>query len=166
VLHRCFPDRDLATPRPNPISGIGQHSVQCGPKSNCRGSGEEIANGSGEVPSLLSIKHFRYDLFYADCINIAEEPKKRAILAPLAPSGPQPSGISLSVLPGDVVQNGPERSRARRCWGRRSGPLTARTVLRGWKERERRGEELAKDGAKKWPLRSAPLTAGPGAIWR
>src|SRR5580658_1173700 len=74
--------------------------------------------------------------------------KKGAILA-------QPSGMSLSLLPGDVIQNGPERSRARRCWTRRSGPLTARTVLRGWKERERRGEELAKDGAKKWPLRSA-----------
>src|ERR1035438_3455800 len=29
-----------------------------------------------------------------------------------------------------VVRNGPERSRARRCWARRSEPLTARTVLR------------------------------------
>src|SRR5262245_42236758 len=28
-----------------------------------------------------------------------------------------------------VVQNGPERSRGRRCWARRSEPLTARTVL-------------------------------------
>src|ERR1022692_1680821 len=29
-----------------------------------------------------------------------------------------------------VVRNGPELSRARRCWARRSEPLTARTVLR------------------------------------
>src|ERR1039458_6440480 len=29
-----------------------------------------------------------------------------------------------------VVKNGPEPSRARRCWARRSEPLTARTVLR------------------------------------
>jgi hypothetical protein len=29
-----------------------------------------------------------------------------------------------------VVRNGPEPSRARRCWARRSEPLTARTVLR------------------------------------
>jgi type IV secretion system protein VirD4 len=56
--------------------------------------------------------------------------KKGAILAPLAPGGPQPSRISLSLLLVDVVQNGPERSRARRYWARRSGPLTARTVLR------------------------------------
>src|ERR1700683_3456000 len=66
--------------------------------------------------------------------------------------------MSLSLLLGDVVQNGPERSRARRCWARRSGPLTARTVLRDWSTRERLGEELAKNGAKKWPLRPAPLT--------
>ena len=29
-----------------------------------------------------------------------------------------------------VFRNGPEPSRARRCWARRSEPLTARTVLR------------------------------------
>jgi len=72
---------------------------------------------------------------------------------------PQPSRMSLSLLLGTVVQNGPERSRARRCWVRRSGPLTARTVLRDWSKRERLGEELAKDGAKQWPLRPAPLTS-------
>ncbi len=42
----------------------------------------------------------------------------------------EPVGVSLSLLSGGVVQNGPERSRARRCWARRSEPLTARTVLR------------------------------------
>jgi hypothetical protein len=84
--------------------------------------------------------------------------KEGAILAPLAPRRPQPSRMSLSFLLGDVVQNAPEWSRTRRCWARRSGPLTARTVLRDWSTRERLGEELAKDGAKKWPLRPAPLT--------
>ena len=29
-----------------------------------------------------------------------------------------------------LFENGPERSRARRCWARRSEPLTARTVPR------------------------------------
>src|SRR5450756_2018964 len=37
-----------------------------------------------------------------------------------------------------VVRNGPEPSRARRCWARRSEPLTARTVLRRSGMRERR----------------------------
>jgi hypothetical protein len=84
--------------------------------------------------------------------------KKGAILAPLAPGGPLPSRMSLSLLLGGVVQNGPERSRARRYWARRSGPLTARTVLGDWSKRERLSEELAKGGPKKWPLCPAPLT--------
>ena len=84
--------------------------------------------------------------------------KKGAILAPLAPGGPLPSRMSLSLLLGGVVQNGPERSRARRYWARRSGPLTARTVLGDWGKRERLSEELAKGGPKKWPLCPAPLT--------
>jgi hypothetical protein len=42
----------------------------------------------------------------------------------------EPFGVSLSLLLGGVVQNGPEPSKARRCWARRSEPLTARTVLR------------------------------------
>src|ERR1700735_4253756 len=67
--------------------------------------------------------------------------------------------MSLSLLLGGVVQNGPERSRARRYWARRSGPLTARTVLGDWNKRERLSEELAKGGPKKWPLCPAPLTA-------
>ena len=46
-----------------------------------------------------------------------------------APSG-EPFGVSLSLVLGGVVQNGPKRSRARHCWARRSEPLTARTVLR------------------------------------
>jgi hypothetical protein len=86
--------------------------------------------------------------------------KKGAILAPLAPGGPLPSRMSLSFLLGGVVQNGPERSRARRYWARRSGPLTARTVLGDWSKKERLSEELAKGGPKKWPLCLAPLTAG------
>src|ERR1035437_5849402 len=48
-------------------------------------------------------------------------------------SGPLPGeqfGVSLSLFSGVVVRNGPEPSRARRCWARRSEPLTARTVLR------------------------------------
>jgi hypothetical protein len=44
---------------------------------------------------------------------------------------------SLSLLAGEFAQNGPERSRARRCWARRSEPLTARTVLRPSAKRER-----------------------------
>src|ERR1700730_12906626 len=57
--------------------------------------------------------------------------------------------MSLSLLPGDIVQNGPERSRARRCWARRSRPLTARTVLGRWVQRERLGEISAKTGGTK-----------------
>src|ERR1035441_5310883 len=57
-----------------------------------------------------------------------------------------------------VVRNGPERSRARRCWARRSEPLTARTVLRGSLKRERRGERLAKSGPPFWYPRPPPLT--------
>src|SRR5664279_5816187 len=58
-----------------------------------------------------------------------------------------------------VVRNGPERSRARRCWARRSEPLTARTVLRGSLKRERRGERLAKSGPPFWYPRPPPLTS-------
>src|ERR1035437_6055502 len=57
-----------------------------------------------------------------------------------------------------VVRNGPEPSRARRCWARRSEPLTARTVLRGSLKRERRGERLAKGGPPFWYPRPPPLT--------
>src|ERR1039458_4176629 len=57
-----------------------------------------------------------------------------------------------------VVRNGPERSRARRCWARRSEPLTARTVLRGSLKRERRGERLAKSGPPFWYPGPPPLT--------
>src|SRR5450759_1086962 len=57
-----------------------------------------------------------------------------------------------------VVRNGPERSRARRCWARRSEPLTARTVLRGSLKRERRGARLAKSGPPFWYPRPPPLT--------
>jgi hypothetical protein len=49
-------------------------------------------------------------------------------------------------------------SRARRCWARRSASLMARTVLRGYRQERRRGENLAKDAAKKWPHRAAPPT--------
>jgi hypothetical protein len=57
--------------------------------------------------------------------------KKGAILAPLAPGGPLPSRMSLSLLLGGVVQNGPERSRARRYYlspvpSRRRSGLRAR----------------------------------------
>jgi transposase len=37
--------------------------------------------------------------------------------------------LSLSVFSATFLQNGPEQSRARRCWARRSEPLTARTIL-------------------------------------
>src|ERR1035437_5494208 len=57
-----------------------------------------------------------------------------------------------------VVRNGPERSRARRCWARRSEPLTARNVLRGSLKRERRGARLAKRGPPFWYPRPPPLT--------
>src|SRR5665811_1277215 len=60
-----------------------------------------------------------------------------------------------------VVRNGPEPSRARRCWARRSEPLTARTVLRGSLKRERRGERLAKGGPPFWYPRPPPLTQNP-----
>ena len=57
-----------------------------------------------------------------------------------------------------VVWNGPEPSRGRRCWARRSEPLTARTVLRLSLKRERRGERLAKRGPPFWCPRPPPLT--------
>src|SRR5664279_484002 len=63
-----------------------------------------------------------------------------------------------------VVRNGPERSRARRCWARRSEPLTARTVLRGSLKRERRGERLAKSGPPFWYPRPPPLTTIGGVM--
>jgi hypothetical protein len=56
--------------------------------------------------------------------------KKGTILAAMAVTGLQPFNWSLSLLIGRLVQNGPESSRARRCWARRSEPLTARTDLR------------------------------------
>jgi hypothetical protein len=44
--------------------------------------------------------------------------------------------VSLSLLLGGVVQNGPERSRARRCWARRSEPFDG----------EDRSEMIAEEG--------------------
>src|ERR1035437_3408629 len=76
-------------------------------------------------------------------------------------SGPLPGdqfGVSLSLFSGVVVRNGPEPSRARRCWARRSEPLTARTVLRCSLKRESRGERLAKGGPPFCYPRSPPLT--------
>src|SRR5207245_1106789 len=52
--------------------------------------------------------------------------------------------------------NGPEPSRARRCWARRSEPLTARTVLRRWSKRER--------GAKGWGAKMAPSLGASNSI--
>ena len=63
--------------------------------------------------------------------------------------------MSLSLLSGGVVQNGPERSRARRCWARRSETLTARTVLRRSLKRERRERKLGE----KWAAILVPLPA-------
>ena len=63
--------------------------------------------------------------------------------------------MSLSLLSGGVVQNGPERSRGRRCWARRSEPLTARTVLRRSLKRERRERKLGE----KWAAILVPLPA-------
>ena len=65
----------------------------------------------------------------------------------------EPFGVSLSLLSGGVVQNGPERSRGRRCWARRSEPLTARTVLRRSLKRERRERKLGE----KWAAILVPL---------
>jgi len=49
---------------------------------------------------------------------------------PGGPIGQPPCKWSLSLIPGEVLWNGPEPSRARRCWARPSEPLTARTVPR------------------------------------
>jgi hypothetical protein len=71
---------------------------------------------------------------------------------------PQASRSSLSLLSGSVCWNGPEPSRARRCWARRSGPLTARTVLARWKKRERLGRRIGETcGAKVAPSLSATI---------
>ena len=64
--------------------------------------------------------------------------------------------LTLSLLMGGFAQNGPEPSRARRCWARRSEPLTARTVLRQCGKRERR--------AKGWGAKMAP-SLGASNIW-
>jgi hypothetical protein len=55
--------------------------------------------------------------------------KKGTILAAMAAS--REPGFQLEPFPliRRLVQNGPEPSRARRCWARRSEPFTARTVL-------------------------------------
>src|ERR1017187_3607685 len=75
--------------------------------------------------------------------------------------------MSLSLLPEDAVQNGPEPSRARRCWARRSEPLTARTVLGRWTHRERLGEMLAKSaGVKMAPSPGATDSHGAMVIGR
>ena len=57
---------------------------------------------------------------------------------------------SLSLLTGGLIQNGPELSRARRCWVRRSEPLTARTVLGSSKKGERLLLRLSKVAPQKW----------------
>ena len=63
--------------------------------------------------------------------------KKGAKMAEMAARRGQPFNGSLSLLMEGLFQNGPELSRARRCWARRSDPFTARTVLRPSKKRER-----------------------------
>jgi hypothetical protein len=68
-------------------------------------------------------------------------------------------GIGLTISSrSDFDTRPPRRTRARRHWARRSGPLTVRTVLGDLSKREMLSEELAKGGPKKWPLRPAPLT--------
>jgi hypothetical protein len=67
--------------------------------------------------TLPNIDAAQSDSSYRDVPNVSwlsVAVKKGAILAPLAPGGPPPSRMSLSLLLGGVVQNGPERSRARR----------------------------------------------------
>src|SRR6266852_5565603 len=64
--------------------------------------------------------------------------------------------LTLSLLMGGFAQNGPEPSRARRCWARRSEPLTARTVLRRWSKRER--------GAKGWGAKMAPSLGASNTV--
>ncbi len=67
------------------------------------------------------------------------------------PLGPF-STFSLSFLAGEFAQNGPEQSRARRCWARPSGPLTARTALPPSAKKER----LLRGGSN-WPRQSGPV---------
>jgi hypothetical protein len=73
TLQRISGRRDPA--RRGRSNGIGRHRARYGPASKCQGSGGEIANGSGEVPSPPNIKTIEADIvLVADCIKIAEEP--------------------------------------------------------------------------------------------
>src|SRR3954451_21963827 len=56
-------------------NGIGQHRVRRDPRSECQGLVEEIANGSGEVPSLPKHKTIQAgSVLGLSCIKTAEEP--------------------------------------------------------------------------------------------
>jgi hypothetical protein len=59
-------------------------------------------------------------------VNVGGSQKRGHFGAEVAPM----STLNLSLLLERLLWNGPEQSRARRCWARRSEPLTARTVLR------------------------------------
>jgi len=81
--------------------------------------------------SLLDMSFIRLafeTLALAGCVSVAA--KKGTKMA--ARWSPAKGAVRSEPFPllRSVVRNGPEPSRARRCWARRSEPLTARTVLR------------------------------------
>ena len=58
-----------------PPNGSGQYRVRRDPRSECQGLVEEIANGSGEVPSLQKHKTIKgHRILGLSCIKTAEEP--------------------------------------------------------------------------------------------
>ena len=110
-------------------------------------SGRFDVNSSGRIhgdASLLMLLSWVYHVppqrvvgpeslaigFWLDAAVLSVAAKKGTNLAAMAVTGPRPSNWSLSLLSGVLFGTARSLSRARRCWARRSEPLTARTVLR------------------------------------
>ena len=84
--------------------------------------------------------------------NLSVAVEKGTKMAAMAATGSPSFLLEPFPLHCDCVTNGPERSRARRCWARRSEPLTARTVLRASPKRERRSVQGSPSGSQEWLL--------------
>jgi hypothetical protein len=69
--------------------------------------------------------------------------------------------VSLSLLLGGVVPNGPEASRARRYWARRKRTLDGEDRSEMIEEEGKAGEPLAKSGPPFWYPRPPPPTRRP-----
>src|SRR5450432_513884 len=93
-------------------------------------SGANLSDADLSRANLSEADLSEADLGRANLVGVSVAAKKGTILA--AKWSPSRGAVRSQPFPllRAVVQNGPEPSRARRCWARRSEPLTARTVLR------------------------------------